>query len=50
MGLPIGTKLVLDQIVKEIRWRELCDKAGVDPKDTKVYKPEELPRDEPKTV
>jgi hypothetical protein len=42
MTIPIGTKLVIDYIKKEIAWRELCNKAGIDPKDTKVYTKNEL--------
>lgn len=42
MTLPIGTKLVIEHIVKEIKWRELCQKAGVDDKGNPTYTKKEL--------
>lgn len=42
MNIPIGTKLVIEHIKREALWRELCEKSGVYPEDTKVYTKEEL--------
>lgn len=45
MSISAGTKMVIEFIKREAIWRDLCLKSGVDPKDTKLYKPSDLPKD-----
>lgn len=39
MALTPAMNLLVKEFVKELHWRELCYKSGVDPKDVKMYEP-----------